>query len=318
MTMKSTVRDLLQRRPAEEMELTLASGLSGLDSDIRSQRVQKPGLLLTGLLDDGLHPDRIQVFGAAEIGYLMSLGETKLKRSLAVIESAPIPAIIVTRGRSVPDFLVAISERKRMPILTTPLSASILIEKLTNHLEEILAPEATMHGVMVDVLGVGILITGKSGIGKSECALDLISRGYRLVADDAVLLKHKHPGVLFALASDVISHHMEVRGLGIVNIKDIFGITAIRTKKQLDLIVELVDWDPEGAYDRLGFDEMTQEVLGVKLSYLRIPVSPGRSVATVVEVAARNRILKIMGYDPSKKFESHINDIMASKSTVES
>ena len=163
-----------------------------------------------------------------------------------------------------------------------------------------------MHGVLVDVMGIGILIMGKSGIGKSECALDLISRGHRLVADDAVIVKKKPPITLFGLASDIISYHMEIRGIGIINVKDIFGITAIRKMKQMDMVVELVGWEPGGHYERLGFDEKMITILDVKLPHLSIPVSPGRSVATIVEVAARARILKIMGYDSSREFEAKI------------
>ena len=165
----------------------------------------------------------------------------------------------------------------------------------------------TTHGVLVDVLGVGILILGKSGIGKSECALDLITRGYRLIADDAVIIKRMPPTTLFGIASDIIKYHMEVRGLGIINVKDLFGITAIREKKQMDIVVELVKWDPDEEYDRLGFEEGQYEILGVKLPFLKIPVSPGRSIATIVEVAARNQLLKIMGYHSAIEFNKDLD-----------
>ncbi|MEE8574837.1 MAG: HPr(Ser) kinase/phosphatase [Thermodesulfobacteriota bacterium] len=315
--MRMKIRELLDRGSMDDMGLRLSSGEMGLDKELTELRIQKPGLLLTGLLE-GLHPDRVQIFGAAEVEYLLSLGEAKLKRSITVLENANIAAIVVTRGQDVPKFLIDFSERNEIPLFSTRLTSSLLIERLSEYLEDRLAPETTIHGVLVDVLGVGILITGKSGIGKSECALDLISRGNRLVADDAVIVRLKHPATLFGLASDIISYHMEIRGLGIINIKDIYGITSIRTKKQMDLLVELVDWDPEGVYERLGFDERTFEILGVKLPHLKIPVSPGRSVATIVEVAARNRILKIMGYDPSKKFEHHLDSIIRSNTVVKS
>ncbi len=307
------LKELLKKGPAEKMRLAVVAGVEGLTTILTNQRIQKPGLHLTSLLEE-LHPDRLQIFGAAEIGYLQSLSANKLLRSLNMIERTPIPAIVITRGVEPPDFLIELAERKSMPLFTTELDSSVLIEMLTGFLDENLAPEVTLHGVLVDVMGIGILIMGKSGIGKSECALDLISRGYRLVADDAVIVRKRLPASLFGVASDIISYHMEVRGIGIVNIKDIFGITAIRNRKQMDMVVELTDWDPEREYERLGYEETNMEILGVNLPYLTIPVSPGRSVATIVEVAARTRILKIMGYDSSKSFDDHLNKILRERS----
>jgi HPr kinase/phosphorylase len=309
------LKELLSEDVSLMMSLTLETGEAGLDHKLTSARIQKPGLLLTGHLEE-LHSERMQVFGAAEIGYLNSIGAIKLDRSLKLLERTDIPAIIVTRGLDVPSLLLKYAKKKNIPLFKTPLTSSILIQRMLTYLEEKLAPEITMHGVAVDVLGIGIIITGKSGIGKSECALDLITRGHRLVADDAVIIRRRYPSTLFGLASDIISYHMEVRGLGIVNVKDIFGITAIRKRKQLDMIVDLVEWNPEGDYERLGFDESTQNILGVELPQLKIPVSPGRSVATIVEVAARNRILKIMGYDSSKVFEELHTSLMKSKAKV--
>jgi HPr kinase/phosphorylase len=288
------------------MSLKLVAGERGLVNEITTSSIQKPGLLLTGQLES-LYPDRIQIFGVAEINYLSSIDGAKLKRSLDFLEDASITAIVVTRGLSAQDFLIDLAEKKGIPVFATPLTSSLLIHNLSDFLDERLAEEITMHGVLVDVMGIGILITGKSGIGKSECALDLISRGHRLVADDAVIVKKKqHPSTLFGLASDIISYHMEIRGIGIINVKDIFGITAIRKRKQMDMVVELVGWEAGGEYERLGFDEKYVNILDVKLPHLSIPVSPGRSVATIVEVAARDRILKIMGYDSSREFEARM------------
>jgi HPr kinase/phosphorylase len=166
-------------------------------------------------------------------------------------------------------------------------------------------------------LGVGILIKGSSGIGKSECAIELVSRGYRLVADDVVLVKRMPVTTLFGTSADLVRYHMEIRGLGIVNIKDIFGITAIREKKQMDLVVELVRWEPESEYERLGFEERTYDILGVPLPYLRVPVIPGRSVATIVEVAARNQILRIMGQNPTGAIQSNLDNAIKGGAKVE-
>ncbi|MBI5492126.1 MAG: HPr(Ser) kinase/phosphatase [Deltaproteobacteria bacterium] len=304
-----SVKELFEAKELKEFSLELVAGGKGLGKEITTSRIQKPGLLLTGLLEE-LHSDRLQIFGAAEIGYLKSLTDEKLNESLGVLERSGVPAIIVTRELDPPDFLVALCQEKSIPLLKTRYTSSVLIEGTTKYLEERLAPTTMLHGVLVDVLGIGIMITGKSGIGKSECALDLVSRGYRLVSDDVVIVKRLPPSVLFGTSSDLIRYHMEIRGLGIVNIKDLYGITAIREKKQMDIVVELVKWEPDSEYERLGFEENTYDVLGVPLPYMRVPVSPGRSVATIVEVAARNQILKIMGHHSARKLEAHLDSAM--------
>ncbi len=304
-----SVKELFEAKELKEFALELAAGGKGLGKEITTSRIQKPGLLLTGLLEE-LHSDRLQIFGAAEIGYLKSLTREKLNESLGVLERSGVPAIIVTRELDPPDFLLALCQEKSIPLLKTRFTSSVLIEGTTKYLEERLAPSTMLHGVLVDVLGIGIMIIGKSGIGKSECALDLVSRGFRLVSDDAVIVKRLPPSVLFGTSSDLIRYHMEIRGLGIVNIKDLYGITAIREKKQMDIVVELVKWEPASEYERLGFEENTYDVLGVPLPYMKVPVSPGRSVATIVEVAARNQILKIMGHHSARNLEAHLDNAM--------
>ncbi|MBI5047786.1 MAG: HPr(Ser) kinase/phosphatase [Deltaproteobacteria bacterium] len=296
----------LLKEAAERFGLKLAAGVNGLSNKINTSRIQKPGLLLTGLLEK-LHPERIQIFGKAEVDYLNSLSPDKLKLTLKLLKKVDAPCFIVTKRQKPPAFLLTLAEKKKTPLLTTHLTTSLFIERFTKYLEERLAPMTTMHGVFVDILGVGVLILGKSGIGKSECALDLITRGYRLIADDAVIIKRMSPTTLFGIASDIIKYHMEVRGLGIVNVKDLFGITAIREKKQMDVVVELTQWNPDEEYDRLGFEEGLHEILGVKLPFHRIPVSPGRSVATIVEIAARNQLLKIMGYHSALEFKKNLD-----------
>lgn len=304
------IKELLLSEELKRFSLRVVSGEKGVKKTVLTSRIQKPGLLLTGLLEE-LHSDRIQIFGAAEIGYLSTLPADKLRRSLKVIEKSGVPAIVVARGMAPPAFLKRLCRKNSIPLISTPFTSSVLIEGLTKYLEERLAPTITIHGVLVDVLGVGILIIGKSGIGKSECALDLVSRGYRLVADDVVIIKRMPPATLSGTSSETLRYHMEIRGLGIVNIKDLFGITAIREKKQMDLVVELVKWEPSGEYERLGFEENTYEILGTELPYLRVPVSPGRSVATIVEVAARNQILKLMGLSSTKALQESLLNAMS-------
>ncbi|MCR4287736.1 MAG: HPr(Ser) kinase/phosphatase [Deltaproteobacteria bacterium] len=314
--MGAPVSEVFDQIRIEQFTMRLVSGEKGLSRELATSRIQKPGLLLTGLLEE-LHSDRLQIFGAAEIGYLTSLSDEKLRLSLSLIERANIPGLIVTRGIEPPGFLVDISRRKDIPLYTTPITSSIFIEGITRHIDELLAPTVTMHGVLVDVLGVGVLITGKSGIGKSECALDLVSRGYRLVSDDVVIIKRLPSAVLMGTSSDLIRYHMEIRGLGIVNIKDIFGITAIRERKQLDIVVELVKWEPADEHDRLGLEEIAYDILGVNLPHMRLPVTPGRSIASIVEVAARNQILKIMGHHPAKAFKAALDSAIKANEKVE-
>lgn len=310
--MRTISVDELLKETSERFGLRLAAGKKGLSNKIATSRIQKPGLLLTGL-KELLHPERIQIFGKAEIEYLTGLSSDKLKQALKRLDKADTPCFIITKKQPPPDFLFRLAEKKGSPLLTTHLATSLFIERFTRYLEERLAPTTTMHGVFVDVLGVGVLILGKSGIGKSECALDLIAKGYRLIADDAVIIKRMSPTLLFGIASDIIKYHMEVRGLGIVNVKDLFGITAIREKKQMDVVVELVEWNPDEEYDRLGFEEGLYEILGVKLPFHRIPVSPGRNIATIVEVAARNQLLKIMGYHSALEFKKKLDFAIGAK-----
>ena len=307
--MGAPVKEFLEGNLPERLGLSLVAGADSLTREVATSLVQKPGLLLTGLLEE-LHSGRMQIFGAAEVGYLESLSEERLGMAIAVLEKPDIPAIIVTRALEPPGFLLELCARKNIPLFKSKLTSSVFIERITKFMEERLAPSTTMHGVLVDLLGVGVLIIGKSGIGKSECALELVARGYRLVSDDVVIVKRMPPSALMGTSSDLIRYHMEIRGLGIVNIKDIYGITAIREKKQMDIVVELVRWEPESEYERLGFEEKTYDILGVALPYLMVPVSPGRSVATIVEVAARNQILKIMGHHSARNLKTHLESVM--------
>lgn len=308
-----TISEVLEEK---KLRLKVMAKTTGLDNEVTFPRVQKPGLLLTGIIEE-LHNNRIQIFGAAEVDYLSNVTEEKLKTVLSVLGKPNIPAIIITRGLEAPASLVDLAKSKNIPILLTSLTSSVFIERLLKFLEDALAPTESVHGVFMDVLGIGVLIKGKSGIGKSECALDLITRGYRLVADDVVVVKRLPNSTLIGSSAEVTRHYIEVRGLGIINIKDLYGITAIRSTKQMDLVVELVSWDEEKEYDRLGIDDDTEDILGVELPHKVVPVSPGRSVATIVEVAARNRILKIMGYNPAGDFVDKLAQSMQENTALE-
>lgn len=302
--MSLSIKDLLEDK-AYGLDLRLICGEAGLGNRLHSSRIQKPGLALTGYTEH-LHPDRVQVLGHTEISYLTQLPEDLGRRHIATLCSFPIACFIVTKGLTPPGFLTEHAEHAGIPLLVTHHQSSTFISLITKFLEESLLPSTHIHGVLVDVLGVGVLLLGKSGIGKSECALDLVIRGHRLVADDIVHIKKKMPAALVGQAGETIQYHMEIRGLGIINIKDLFGVSSIREKKIIDMVLELLEWNPDQEYDRLGIDDQVQTILGVDLPHLKIPVRPGRNLTSIIEVAARNFLLKGMGYHSAREFHEKL------------
>jgi HPr kinase/phosphorylase len=285
--------------------LALLAGERGLEHRISSSRIQKPGLALAGYTEH-LHPSRIQVLGNTEISYLKTIDAQVAAESIRILCSFPISCFIITKGLLPPQFLLDYAEASGIPVMNTHHQSSTFISLVTKFLEERLLPTTHMHGVLIDVLGVGILLTGKSGIGKSECALDLVIRGHRLVADDMVYIKKKMPAALVGQSEESIQHLMEIRGLGIINIKDLYGVSSIREKKIIDMQLELVEWDPEHEYDRLGVDDRRVTILGVELPHICIPVRPGRNLGSIIEVAARNFLLKGMGYHSARDFQERL------------
>ncbi|HWP35277.1 MAG TPA: HPr(Ser) kinase/phosphatase [Thermodesulfobacteriota bacterium] len=298
-----TVRELVAEA-GETLGLELLAGEAGLERVITSPRIQKPGLALAGHLVH-LHPGRVQILGATEISFLETLDPARQAEVAATLCRFAFPCLIVTKGLAPPQAVVAVAERHAVPLLRSPLLSSELIHRIGAYLEQRLAPSTTVHGVLVDVLGVGVLLTGKSGIGKSECALDLIQRGHRLVADDVVRITRREPDMLLGTGAEPIRHHMEIRGLGIINVKELFGITAVREVKAVDLVIELVEWDEE-EMDRLGLDEATREILGVPLPLVRMPVRFGRNMTTIIEVAVRNHLLKSAGRHSARLFQERL------------
>ncbi len=287
------------------LELYLVAGRRGIGHRVTSSRIQKPGLALAGYVEK-LHPDRIQVLGNTEISYLLSLPTTQAHESVRDLCTHPISCFIITKNLTPPDYLTEEAEAAGIPLLVSSHKSSTFISLITKFLEERLLPTTHIHGVLVDVLGVGVLLLGKSGIGKSECALDLIIRGHRLVGDDIIFIKKKMPAALVGQAGDAIQHHMEIRGLGIINVKDMFGVSSIRDKKIIDMVIELIEWDPAQEYDRLGIDDQVYPILDIELPHIRIPVRPGRNLTSIIEVAARNFLLKGMGYHSAREFHEKL------------
>ncbi len=304
-----SIQELLGEKEAG-LDLELLAGFSGVGNIICVPRIQKPGLALAGYTPS-LHANRIQVLGSTELTYLNQLPPKAVETNIRKLCDISICCLIITKGQDPPLLLLEEVEKRGIPLLRTHHQSSTFISLITQFLEERLLPAKTLHGVLVDVLGVGVLLTGKSGIGKSECALDLILRGHRLVADDVVKARLKLPAVIFGEGSDLLHYHMEIRGLGILNIKHLFGVAAIRERKKIDLIIELVEWDISANYDRLGLEDQSLDVLGVNIPLLKIPVSPGRNVTSVVEVAARNQLLKEMGYHSAIEFQDRLEKRMA-------
>ena len=202
-------------------------------------------------------------------------------------------------------------EARDITLFSSALKSSEFIDRVTKYLEWHLSPTTSIHGVLMDVLGVGILLLGKSGIGKSEAALDLVMRGHRLVADDIVDVKRRTPDSVYGAGSEIIKHHMEIRGLGIINIKDLFGVASIRERKKIEIVLELVEWDPSVEYDRLGVEEKKFRILDVEIPMLIVPVRPGRNMTTIVEVAARNHLLKLQGHHSAREFQERLNRAIA-------
>jgi HPr kinase/phosphorylase len=292
------VRDLIED-PALGLKIRLVAGAAGLSRDIRHPRIQKSGLALVGHLH-GVVATRVQILGGTELAYLERLAAEQQAQAACELCSVAPSLILVTRGVEPPAPLVAEADRTGTPLAVCAERSSAAIGRLHTLLDERLAPRVRIHGVLVDVFEVGVLLLGKSGIGKSECALELVMRGHRLVADDVIECDYRPPGMVFGQPAAPLRHHMEVRGLGILNIKDLFGVTAIRERKRLDLVVELSPGDAE--YDRLGLEDATRDILGVGVRAVCLPVRPGRNMSSIIEIAARNELLRQAGHHPARAF----------------
>jgi HPr kinase/phosphorylase len=295
-----TVGGLLRSRPeAFGLPLELLAGADGLDRVITSPHIQKTGLALAGF-DKYLKPGRVLIFGESEIRYLESLEPGARRTSMRLALTHDFPCVLITGGFAPPADLVIAAERARLPLLKTAITTPMAIAKLGSILEDSLAERTIVHAVLIDILGLGVLLTGESGIGKSECALDLIVRGHRLIADDAVEIRRRQETVLIGTCPELTRHHMELRGLGVINVKELFGVAATRSSKRVELVVQLERWDPDREYERLGLDDAFEEILGLRVPLIRMPVAPGRNIAILVEVAARNQLLRSRGHHAAR------------------
>lgn len=305
MAKKVKVAELVQH-----FSMEIVSGEDGLKRSILVDDLYRPGLEMAGYFD--YHPyERVQLLGKTELTFISTLTSEERRCRFEQLCHENTPCIILTRGLEAPDELVEYSNRAQIAVLRSNVATTILQSRITDFLEKKLAPTATIHGVLVDVYGVGMLITGGSGIGKSETALELVKRGHRLVADDAVEIRQTSDGQLFGSAPELIRHLLEIRGLGIINVMTLFGAGAVRTSKRITLVIKLENWQQDKQYDRLGLDEEKTRIIDTDIPLVTVPVRPGRNLAVIIEVAAMNFRLKRMGYNAALQFTNKLTETIA-------
>ncbi len=302
MTKRSSVEVIeLLGSSLADLHFHVLCGENSLKRLILHPRVQKPGLAFAGYYQY-IKPGRVQIIGESEIGFLATLTPELREERMRGVAEQSVPVFVTTKGLRPPDGFIAACKERGVPILSTGSFSSTTIKRISYFLEDQLVPAQRIHGVLLEILSLGVLLIGQSGIGKSETALELISRGHSLVADDLITVKLYPSGELWGYCEDAGRFHMELRGIGLVNIRDIFGLSSIRDKKRIDLVVELVAWSETDTYERLGIDQQEHEILGERIPLIRMPVASGRNMASLVEVAARNHILKLQGANAPLEF----------------
>ncbi len=306
-----TVKELLSER-RRDLHLEVLAGEGSLERQISTGDISRPGLALSGYMGYYLW-ERVQIIGITETGYLETLAPDQRRQAIGRITSFDLPCIIVTKNLPVQPDLIAVAGERGIPVLRTDIDTTDFIHRFSSYVDNKLAPTTTVHGALVDVYGVGLLFTGESGIGKSECALDLVERGHRLVADDVVFIKRRGLSVLIGYGNQMLQHHMEIRGVGIIDLATLFGIRAVRMRKRIEVEVRLKRWSDDEDYDRLGLDEKPTTILGVEIPLVTVPVVPGKNISVVAEVIAMNFLLKIYGYRTPEEFNRRLQESMQKK-----
>ncbi len=291
------------------------AGAAGLGRRITIPYPQKTGLALSGF-DAYLRGGRLLVFGETEVRYLESLSSDARQAALTRVFAHGVPCVLITGGLEPPPGVAEEADRMSVPLLRTPSPTPRAMDRLSMILDSYLSARGVVHGVLMDILGLGVLVVGESGIGKSECALDLIVRGHRLVADDAVQLRCRAQSFVIGTCPELTRHHMEIRGLGLINVQDLFGVASTRSSKRVELVVQLERWESGREYDRLGIDDAFYETLGTKIPMICMPVAPGRNLAILVEVAARNQLLRARGHHAARRLVDRINQQLESGATA--
>jgi HPr kinase/phosphorylase len=293
----------------ERFHLDLISGEEGINRPITTSDISRPGIEMAGYFE--YYPaERIQLLGKTELSFFEELSPNERISRMERLCTDITPAIIVTRGLEVPKELIEASERESVPVLQSNMKTTRFSSRLTNFLESKLAPTTAVHGVLVDIYGIGVLITGKSGVGKSETALELVKRGHRLVADDCVEIRQEDQDTLVGTSPDLIEHLLEIRGLGIINVMTLFGAGAVRSNKRITLVINLEIWDAAKQYDRLGLDDEKMKIIDTEITKITVPVRPGRNLAVIIEVAAMNYRLKRMGVNAAQQFTERLSDVI--------
>ncbi|WP_423408183.1 HPr(Ser) kinase/phosphatase [Heyndrickxia sp. MSNUG] len=293
----------------KKFDMELVSGEEGINRPITTTDISRPGLEIAGYFE--YYPaERLQLLGKTELSFFEKLDPRDKAFRMEKLCTDITPGIIVTRDMEVPPELIEAAERESVPVMRTKQKTTRFSSHLTNYLESKLAPTTAVHGVLVDIYGIGVLITGKSGVGKSETALELVKRGHRLVADDCVEIRQEDIGTLVGNSPELIEHLLEIRGLGILNVMTLFGAGAVRSHKRITLIINLEIWDQKKSYDRLGLDEETMKIIDTDVTKLTIPVRPGRNLAVIIEVAAMNFRLKRMGVNAAEQFTNRLSDVI--------
>ncbi|MGI8546674.1 MAG: HPr(Ser) kinase/phosphatase [Gemmatimonadaceae bacterium] len=314
MTRHPTVGELFERL-AEPLRLEDLGEASGFDRTVPGPDISSPGLVLAGYVGRFVS-DRLQVLGETEVTYLGSLEAGRRREVIELFLSFEMPAVFITKGQTPPEGLVELARRRGTAVIQTAVKTADFYRGVKPVLEELFAPSATLHGSLADVYGVGLFFTGKSGIGKSECVLDLVERGHRLVADDLVIATRRGNDVLIGRGHDMAAHHMEIRGVGLINIPSIFGIRSVRQQKRLEVVVQLETWDEDAPVDRTGLDTAMATILGVEIPRITVPLNPGKNITVIAEVIAMNHLLRYSGINTAEQFNDRLIQRMHKASAI--
>lgn len=296
----------------ERFKLRPLNGENGFENHIKDKNLHRPGLALAGYVELFTF-DRVQIIGNTEIKYLDSLLTPARRAAFTTLLEFKIPCIILTNNNKIEDHLLEAAASKGIPIFQTPFETTKIQYFLADFLDDQFASQIVLHGSFVDVYGIGVLMTGRSGIGKSEIALDLVERGHRLVADDVVMIIRKGEGILMGSGTDLVKHFMEIRGLGLIDVRSMFGIRAIRYQKRVELVVELEEWKPNQDYTRTGLDDQMIKILDVEIPLVKLPIFPGKNVTVITEVISLNYLLKHYGYDAAREFSKRLEGVIGAK-----
>jgi len=305
----------LLRTMSKRLKLSLIAGRGGVQRLIREIDLHRPGLALAGFLE--LFPEnRIQLIGNTETLYLSRRRKPVSKRLIDTLCSYNLPCIIVTNSNIPAPELIAACDAKQLPLIVSRLNTTELMFHLSNYLTDRFAPTDTLHGTLVDVYGTGILFTGRAGIGKSEIALDLVERGHRLVADDVVVVSRKSPGLLLGTGPEMLRHLIEIRGVGVIDVRQMFGVRAVRLQKRIETVIELADWNDSEDYERLGLIEKTREYLGIGIPLIQLPIYPGKNITVIVEAVALTHHMKVYGFNAAKELAARQAATMRQKKAI--